>query len=183
MSLRALACLLSLSAAAFAADAPPALDKEGKPLPAIAELAKMTGKAEHGEQIFGTFCIICHQAAGKGIDFGPNLSDVGARLPKEAIFQSIIDPNAVIAPGFEQVTIKLESEDVAIGIVAAETDQELKLKALGGAVNTYKKSDIVSRVKGKMSAMPVGLQRAMSAQDLVDLVTFLSAQKTKPAAK
>lgn len=183
MSLRALACLLSLSTAIAAADAPPALDKDGKPLPPIAELVKLSGKADHGDQLFSTMCIICHQAAGKGIDFGPNLSDVGARLQKDAIFQSIIDPSAVIAPGFEQVTIKLESEDIAIGLVASETDTELKLKAIGGAVTAYKKSDIVSRVKGKISLMPVGLTRAMSAQDLADLVEFLAAQKTKPAAK
>ncbi len=178
MSLRAhtlIATLLCLSAAVSAAEFK---DKEGKTLPAVAELVKLTGNPDHGKQVYGTLCFICHQINGGGIDFGPNLSEVGSRLTKELIYQSVLEPSAVIAPGFDTVTLKLE-DAVALGIVVSETDSEIVLKAMGGAKTTYKKADIVSRTKGTTSLMPVGQQAALTQQDLVDLVEYLSSLKKK----
>jgi putative heme-binding domain-containing protein len=168
----ALLCLSSVvSAAEFK-------DKDGKTLPPIPELVKMTGNADNGHQKFMTICFICHQINGAGIDFGPNLSEVGSRLPKDQLYQSILEPSAVIAPGFDTVTLKLE-DSVTMGIVASENDQEIVLKMMGGAKTTYKKADIVSRTKGTNSMMPVGQQAAMTTQDLVDLVEYLASLKKK----
>lgn len=161
-----------------AADAPPLKDRDQKTLPPIAELATKTGDAEKGKAFFVT-CSICHKLGEQGVDFGPNLSEVGSRRTKEFIFQSILDPSAVIEPGFEQVQIKLDSDDMALGLVAKETDTELTLKAIGGALTVYKKAEIVSRTKLKMSAMMPNLQAGMSTDDLINLVEFLAAQKKK----
>jgi putative heme-binding domain-containing protein len=160
-----------------AADAP--LDRDHKPIPAPAELAKLTGDAAKGQASFATLCGICHQVNGAGIDFGPNLSDVGSRKTKELIAESILDPSKVIEPGFEAVIIKLESDEVAMGLVAGETDTEVTVKAMGGAKTTFKKADIVSRTKQPMSMMPVGLYGALSTEDLVNIVEFLASQKKK----
>ncbi len=46
-------------------------------------------------------CAACHSMTSKDVLVGPGLSDVGARLSMEEIRQSIIDPNAVIAEGFQ----------------------------------------------------------------------------------
>ena len=137
-----------------------------------------SGNADHGKQVYSTICFICHQINGAGIDFGPNLSEVGSRLTKDLLYQSVLEPSAVIAPGFDTVTLKLE-DSMAMGIVASENDQEVVLKAMGGAKTTYKKADIVSRTKGTNSMMPVGQQAAMTTQDLVDLIEYLSSLKKK----
>lgn len=160
-----------------AADAP--VDRDNKPIPAPAELAKLTGDAAKGQASFAPLCGICHQVNGVGIDFGPNLSEVGSRKTKELIFESILDPSKVVEPGFETVMIKLESDEVAMGMVAGETDTELTIKAMGGAKTTYKKADIVSRTKQPMSLMPVGLYRALTIDDLVNVGEYLSQQKKK----
>ena len=182
MSLRALPLLATLLCLTAGASAAEFKDKEGKTLPPVADLVKMTGTADHGKQVYGMLCFICHQITGPtgttGIDFGPNLSEVGSRLTKELIYQSILEPSAVIAPGFETVTLKLE-DTVALGIVLSENDSEIVLKAMGGAKTTYKKADIVSRTKGTTSMMPVGQQAALTTQDLVDLVEYLSSLKKK----
>jgi putative heme-binding domain-containing protein len=178
MSLRAhslIVILLCLTAAVSGAEFK---DKEGKTLPPVADLVKLTGSPDHGKQVFMTLCFICHQINGTGIDFGPNLSEVGSRLTKELIYQSIFEPSAVIAPGFDTVTLKLE-DTIALGIVVSENDSEIVLKAMGGAKTTYKKADIVSRTKGTTSLMPVGQQAALTQQDLVDLVEYLFALKKK----
>ena len=160
-----------------AADAP--VDRDNKPIPAAAELAKLTGDVAKGQASFATLCGICHQVNGAGIDFGPNLSDVGTRKTKENIFESILDPNKVLEPGFESVLIKLESDEMAMGMIAGETDTEVTVKAMGGAKTTFKKADVVSRTKQPMSLMPVGLYRALSTDDLVNIGEYLAAQKKK----
>ena len=84
----------------------------GKPLPPIAELVKNKGDAAHGKALFErpeSSCITCHRVNDKGVDFAPALSEIGSKLPKEAIFESIIDPNAGISMGFE--TTQLETKD------------------------------------------------------------------------
>ena len=44
-------------------------------------------------------------------------------------------------------------------------------------MSQYKKSEIAQRQKSKISLMPAGLQQAMSLQDLVDLVKYLTSLK------
>lgn len=161
----------------IAADVP--VDSANKPIPAPAELAKMTGDAAKGQASFAPLCGICHQVNGVGIDFGPDLSDVGLRKTKENIIESILDPNKVLEPGFESVLIKLESDETYMGMITGETDSEVTIKAMGGAKTTVKKADIVSRTKQPMSLMPVGLYRAFTTDDLVNVVEFLAAQKKK----
>jgi len=175
--LPAFAVIALIGSSLTAADAP--VDRDNKPIPAPAELAKLTGDVAKGQASFAPLCGICHQVNGAGIDFGPNLSEVGSRKTKELIIEAILDPNKVIEPGFETVMIKLESDDVAMGMIAAETDTEVTVKAMGGAKTTFKKADIVSRTKQPMSLMPVGLYRALSTEDLINVVEFLAAQKKK----
>jgi hypothetical protein len=50
---------------------------------------------------------------------------------------------------------------------------------VNGVVSKYRKSEIANRVQQKTSAMPSGLQQTMSAQELVDLVEYLSGLKKK----
>ena len=56
----------------------------------------------------------------------------------------------------------------------------MALKATGGIVTRYKKSDIIKREQTKLSVMPAGLQQAMTTQDLVDLVEYLSSLTKTP---
>lgn len=175
--LAALAAVAFMGSSLTAADAP-VTDKDSKPYPASAELAKQAGDAAKGQATFTTFCVTCHQINGTGVDFGPNLSDIGTRKSKELIIESILYPSKVIEPGFEMLIIALENEETGMGIVVAETDTELTLKAVGGAKTSYKKSDIVSRNKLPTSVMPP-LGAALSASDVANIAEYLSAQKKK----
>jgi cytochrome c oxidase subunit 2 len=46
-------------------------------------------------------CGACHAIAGQAGTIGPNLERVGARLNKEALRQAVLDPDAVVAKGFQ----------------------------------------------------------------------------------
>lgn len=154
--------------------------QNAQPLPPLAELLKMKGEPSRGAKVFSNptiGCMTCHQVKGQGVEFGPNLSEIGSKLGKDALYESILEPSAGISFGFEAWEVQLKSGDEAYGLIVSETADELAVKAVGGIVTRYKKNEIARREQLKLSIMPAGLQQAMSAQDLVDLVEYLFSLK------
>jgi putative heme-binding domain-containing protein len=154
--------------------------RNAEPLPPLAELLKLSGDPANGAKIFSSAtvgCANCHQVKGQGVDFGPNLTEIGSKLGKDALYEAILDPSAGISFGFEAWQLQLKSGDEAYGLLVSETADELALKAVGGIVTRYKKSEISQRDQMKLSIMPVGLQQAMTTQELVDLVEYLFSLK------
>jgi len=156
--------------------------QNAEPLPPITELVKRKGDITRGAEVFArptVGCINCHQVNGKGTDFGPNLSEIGTKLGKDAIYESILDPSAGISFGFEGWSIELKNGDEVVGLITSETADELTIKTQNGLTTKYKKSEIAKRQKQNLSIMPAGLQLTMSTQDLVDLAEYLSSLKKK----
>ena len=122
-------------------------------------------------------CINCHRVNSKGVDLGPALSEIGAKLGKDALYEAILDPSAGIEFGFEAWQLELKSGDEAYGIIVSETADDLTIKDAKAIPTRIKKSDIAKRQQMKLSMMPTGLQQTMSTQDLVDLVEYLSSLK------
>lgn len=148
-------------------------------LPPVAELVKKAGDATKGHVAFMTYCFSCHQVNGVGVDFGPALSEIGTKLAKEAIYDSILNPGAGISFGFEGWEVKTKDGNTYIGMVASETDKELSLKVPGGIVVKCDKSTLASREKMKVSLMTPNLHTIMSEADLVNLVEYLTSLKKK----
>ena len=165
---------------------PPPQTQGDQFLPPIHELIKRTGEVARGEAIFATAevsCINCHQVNGKGIDFGPNLSEIGAKLGKDALYEAIIDPSAGISFDYEAWQVNLKNGDEAFGLITSETVEEITVKTQNGISTRYKKVDVESRQKMTMSIMPVGLQQMLSVSELVHLVEYLASLKHEPLAK
>jgi putative heme-binding domain-containing protein len=148
------------------------------PLPPIAELVKMKGDAANGAKVYARAspgCINCHIVKDQGTELGPNLSEIGGKLGKDALYESILDPSAGVSFGYEAWNVTLKNGDDAYGLIASETADELALKAVGGIITRLKKADIASRQQSKLSIMPTGLQQGMTTQEFVDLVEFLAS--------
>lgn len=154
--------------------------KGSDPLPPLAELVKRTGDPARGAAVFRRVdvgCIQCHQVNGEGVDFGPNLSEIGTKLGREALAEAVLDPSAGISFGFEAWAIQLKNGDDLTGLIVGETEQELSVKLQGGTVNRLKKSEVAKREKQALSIMPAGLQQAMTTQEFVDLMEYLASLK------
>lgn len=166
--------------AAAAQVLPPPTAQGNNPLPPVAELVQRKGDATRGAVLFRRAdinCISCHQVRGEGTDFGPNLSEIGTKLGREALCEAILDPSAGISFGFEAWQFTLKNGDEAFGLIASETEQEVVVKLQGGSMNRIKKSEIESRTKQPTSIMPVGLQAPLSAAEFVDLIEYLASLK------
>ncbi|SVC38841.1 uncharacterized protein METZ01_LOCUS291695, partial [marine metagenome] len=121
-------------------------------------------------------CIACHIVQGEGLDFGPELSDIGNKLSSEQLFEAILKPNQNISLGYEGVNIALKDGTQLIGFVTSESKTVLSLRIPGGLRKDVPKANIKTRTAMKDSLMPTGLEAVISPQELVDLVGWLSPQ-------
>jgi putative membrane-bound dehydrogenase-like protein len=73
------------------------------------EVKVAAGDPRRGEDLFyhspTAACASCHTVKGKGGDVGPILDGIAARADKAYIVESLMDPNAKLAKGFENLAI------------------------------------------------------------------------------
>lgn len=150
--------------------------KEGL-LPPVAQLVEIQGNAESGKQVFTNICATCHQVADQGTSFGPDLSQIGGKLAKTALYSAILYPSAGINFGYEGYLIRTKDGGVFSGYIEGETEQELTLRMMGGISQAIARNQISAKEPMDQSLMTANLQAVMSQQELVDLVTYLSGLK------
>jgi putative heme-binding domain-containing protein len=147
--------------------------KEGASLPTVSVLVDKQGNAVTGKQVFKTICSSCHRLRNEGVDFGPDLSEIGDKLPKEAIYTAILYPDQGISFGYEGWRIKLHDGSSAFGRIISETEDKIDVQYMNNQQSVLKEN-ILSRTKLESSLMPSNLQATMTEQELVDLVEYLS---------
>lgn len=167
------------TAAAAIFPAPPT--KDSTPLPSLAELVEAHGDAERGKVVFSTTgtCRNCHQVNSDGTEVGPDLSEIGAKLARQAMFESILYPSAAISHNFEQWVVLTDDGLMHSGLLVSETDSELRLKDDKGIVRTIPLATVEERSRSEASLMPAEIQKLMTAGELVDLVEYLSTLKER----
>jgi len=73
------------------------------------EVKVAAGDPKRGEELFfngpTAACASCHTVGGKGGAVGPILDGIAVRANKDYIVESLMDPNAKFAKGFENLTI------------------------------------------------------------------------------
>jgi putative heme-binding domain-containing protein len=151
-------------------------NKEGASLPPIAAMVDKKGDVNKGKEVFNSLCLNCHRVKGEGVNFGPELSEIGDKLSREALYTSILFPDQGISFGFEGYRIQLNDGAVAMGKIVSETPEKVDVQYMSNQ-ETIAKEKIVSRVKLESSLMPSSMQSSMSEQELIDLVEYLTTLK------
>jgi len=133
---------------------------------------KLPGDAARGKTVFASVCISCHKLDGVGLELGPDLRSV-AQHDTEKLLNSILDPSAIIEPGFMAYHCTLKSGEQLYGVIATETSASLTLKMAGNITKSVLRSDVASLKSAGTSLMPEGLEAAMTPQSLADLIAYL----------
>jgi putative heme-binding domain-containing protein len=133
---------------------------------------KLQGDATRGKTVFASVCISCHKLDGVGLELGPDLRSV-AQHDAEKLLNSILDPSAIIEPGFMAYHCTLKSGEQLYGVIATETSASLTLKMAGNLTKSVLRSDVASLKSAGISLMPEGLEAAMTPQSLADLIAYL----------
>jgi putative heme-binding domain-containing protein len=153
--------------------------KNNQPIPPIPELVKLKGDIKNGKLLFakeGT-CANCHIVNGEGKEVGPNLSEIGKKLTKEALFESILFPSAAISHNFEMYVIETKSGNLVNGVLVSQTPEEVTIKRADAILQTLKKGEVLEFQKSSISLMPADLHKNLTGQDLSDIVEYLTTLK------
>ena len=141
------------------------------------------GNAKAGEEIFRNqpvmACVKCHAIGGQGGVAGPELGDMGSKYTREYLLESIIKPNAHIAPGFDTVVVTLKKGGVKVGTIRTETATTLTLNPTEGAPFDIAIADIAKRDTAP-SSMPEIYGAILTKAELRNVVEFMVRQRAKP---
>jgi putative membrane-bound dehydrogenase-like protein len=151
----------------------------GSSLPPVAELLKRKGDATAGRAVFagtGT-CAKCHVVGGEGKAVGPDLSGIGAKLSPVALYESILAPSAAISHGYENWTAITEDGRSFSGLLVSKTDAGIVIRGADGVDVSLATADVEELIRQPVSLMPSDLATALTAQELVDLVAWLTTLK------
>jgi len=155
--------------------------RNDQPLPPLSQLLKAKGDVAKGKIVFNTVgkCNTCHIVNKEGKEVGPDLSEIGSKLSREAFFESILFPSAGISHNYETWTAATDSGNVVTGIKVSETATEIVLRGIDAINRTLKKSEIEELKKQSISLMPADLQKTMTAKELVDVIEYVQTLKKK----
>ncbi|MEP2777423.1 MAG: HEAT repeat domain-containing protein [Luteolibacter sp.] len=171
----------TIDAAKAAKEAASAIDKGKK----VGEMTKedvmkvamsTTGDSENGKRLFvSQGCIACHAVDIKAVQKGPYLGSAGAKFSRDYLIESVIDPNAVVAQGFQSVMFTMKDGTSAMGFVTNEADGVIQLRDIGGTVSELNRDDVKTETHLPQSMMPAGLGDTLGIRDFTDLIEYLDS--------
>ncbi|MCW1884629.1 c-type cytochrome [Luteolibacter flavescens] len=173
-----------INAAKAAKEAVAAAGSGGKkvaelPIPEVAKAA-MTGKGDvaTGARLYTSQgCIACHAIDPKAEQKGPYLGAAGAKFTRDYLIDSILEPNKVVAQGFQTSMIKMKDGTAKMGFITAEADGIVEVRDIAGQVSKIKRADVTEETHMPTSMMPPGLAAGLTVEDFTSLIEYLVSLK------
>jgi putative heme-binding domain-containing protein len=137
---------------------------------------KRTGNTANGGAVFVAHCAACHAVDGAGGQVGPDLSGI-RNQPADAILLHIIAPDYEISAGYQAYVVETRDRRTLVGRLESESPNSLTLRDGASQQHVILRSDVVSLSASTRSLMPPELERAMSEQDMADLIAWLKADR------
>ncbi|MFD2256966.1 heme-binding domain-containing protein [Luteolibacter algae] len=136
------------------------------------------GDVKNGERLFvSQGCIACHAIDLKAVQKGPFLGSAGAKFERKYLIESILDPNAVVAQGFQTEIFTLNDGTSVMGFVTKEEDDLVEVRDIAGQVTQVKRSEVKDEKHLPQSMMPPGLGAPLGIKEFTDLIEYLNSLK------
>jgi putative heme-binding domain-containing protein len=136
------------------------------------------GNSGRGQEIYQTKagCAECHMIGGRGGLLGPDLSNIAAERNVHDLRESLVSPRALIPRGFQPVRLKTLSGEAIEGVVKNEDNNTLQVLDRSYQLHLLKRAELEQIEYGKESLMPHHYGKTLSADQMQDLLAFLSRQ-------
>ena len=144
--------------------------------PADVFKAAMAGKgdAKAGERLYTSQgCIACHSVDPQAEQKGPYLGAAGAKFTRDYLIDSILDPNKVVAQGFQTTVITMKDGATHMGFVTSEADGVVELRNIAGQVTKLQRADVTKEEHLPQSMMPPGLGGGLTVEEFTSLIEYL----------
>lgn len=139
-----------------------------------------TGVAERGRDIFFSEkarCGVCHRVGDRGGRIGPDLTTIGDNRSVRDLLESIVFPSASIVRQYESYTVTTVTGRSYSGLILRETEDSLQIQQATGDPVSVRRDEIDTLTPGTVSVMPQGLDKALTRQQLADVIAWLKGRR------
>ena len=140
----------------------------------MSELRGLKADAALGRAVFEKRCSVCHRLRDIGKQIGADLAALKDRST-DAMLTAILDPNKAVEAKFLSYTAVTNDGRSFNGMLLNETGNSLTLLGIDGKEQVVGRSDLSELVCSNRSLMPEGLEKDLSAQDLVNVISFVQS--------
>jgi len=133
----------------------------------------MDGDAGKGAEIFAVACAVCHRIGEVGKVIGPDLTALTDKS-KDAMLLAILDPNRAVEDKFIQYVATMNDGRTLAGMVSEEAGNSVTLVGIDGTPQTVLRSDLKTLTSTGRSLMPEGLEAALDAQAMANVIEFVT---------
>ncbi len=146
----------------------------------IEEATKRTlntqGDATLGKQLFARQgCVACHTVNPDDAPKGPYLGDAGKKWKRFDLIQSVMEPNAIVAQGFQTQWFETSDDFSYEGFVTSIQDGEIEVRNVAGIVTRFKQAEVVNQGTRTTSMMPSGLAANLTIHEFASLIDYLQS--------
>ncbi|WP_425615097.1 PQQ-dependent sugar dehydrogenase [Anatilimnocola sp. NA78] len=143
------------------------------------EILSLPGNASRGKLLFlesnSVQCRGCHRVGEQGKEVGPDLTEIGKKLDRAKLLESILEPSKTIDPKYVTGLIETIDGRVLSGVLVRRDDREIVLRGVDGKDTTIPASDIEQFATQQKSIMPELLLKDMTAAQVADLIEYLGS--------
>jgi putative heme-binding domain-containing protein len=134
------------------------------------------GDVDRGRAIFfgKGACGTCHAVAGRGMTFGPDLTNIGEIRSRHDILEAMLYPAASFAREYETVSLRTGSQKY-LGIIKKYENGRYELALGPGSAVQIEEKDIEALNDSNQSLMPAGLLSDLDNQEISDLMLYLQS--------
>lgn len=131
---------------------------------------------EKGKFLFAArACSSCHSIDGKSEMLGPDLRNISRVYSRDELLEEIRDPSKRLKPGDFPTKVTTKDDQVFLGRLLTQNEDEIKLILIGNIVKTISTSHIKSSEQLTQSLMYPGLLTGLSEDETNSLLDYLSS--------
>jgi putative heme-binding domain-containing protein len=131
-----------------------------------------------GRALYAKSCGACHKLFDEGGRVGPELTG-SQRANLDYLLDNVLDPSAIVPREYKAHVLRLADGRVVQGVILEETSPTLVVQTANEMLR-IPTSEIESRKESGLSMMPEGLFDRLAADELRDLVAYLTSPRQVP---
>ncbi len=143
----------------------------------LRDIATKEGRADRGAAIFAsakTACLSCHRIDTFGGTVGPELTNIATKRSASELIASLLWPNHSVDEAYRVVQALTSEGELIRGYIVSTDQERIVVRDPASSQERSLPRSEIEAINEAPSMMPEGLCQAMSDDELVDLIAFVT---------